>query len=152
MSPITTEQEHSAAAAAPGLDLRPHLGRNETPAETTQPAAGERQTVGVITVENPVFTCRDVNVYYADKHAIRGCCDLRELARRDRRERSGTLAGAERAGLDHASAFLAPVHHQAQLFTDLDSVDATVDVARWAATSASPFVEPGARASRQRTQ
>jgi phosphate transport system ATP-binding protein len=30
-----------------------------------------RQTVGKITVENPRMTCRDVNVYYGEKHAIR---------------------------------------------------------------------------------
>jgi phosphate transport system ATP-binding protein len=29
-----------------------------------------RKTVGDITVENPRMTCRNVNVYYADKHAI----------------------------------------------------------------------------------
>ena len=30
-----------------------------------------RQTVGKITVDNPKMICRDVNVYYAEKHAIR---------------------------------------------------------------------------------
>ena len=30
-----------------------------------------RQTVGDFTVENPRMTCRNVNVYYDDKHAIR---------------------------------------------------------------------------------
>ncbi len=30
-----------------------------------------RQTVGDITVENPRMTCRDVNVYYGDNHAIK---------------------------------------------------------------------------------
>ena len=30
-----------------------------------------RQTVGEITVENPRMTCRDVNVYYGDNHAIK---------------------------------------------------------------------------------
>jgi phosphate transport system ATP-binding protein len=39
--------------------------------ETQRPAAADRRTVGNITVETPVFSCRDVNVYYGDKHAIR---------------------------------------------------------------------------------
>jgi phosphate transport system ATP-binding protein len=30
-----------------------------------------RQTVGDITLENPRMTCRDVNVYYGDNHAIK---------------------------------------------------------------------------------
>jgi len=31
----------------------------------------DRRTVGTITVDNPRMTCRDVNVYYDDKHAIK---------------------------------------------------------------------------------
>ena len=31
----------------------------------------DRQTVGDVTVENPRMTCRNVNVYYDDKHAIK---------------------------------------------------------------------------------
>ena len=31
----------------------------------------DRKTVGTIEVENPRMTCRDVNVYYGDKHAIK---------------------------------------------------------------------------------
>ena len=31
----------------------------------------KRETVGEITVENPRMTCRDVNVYYGDNHAIK---------------------------------------------------------------------------------
>jgi len=29
------------------------------------------KTVGTITVDNAIFKCRDVNVYYGDKHAIK---------------------------------------------------------------------------------
>ena len=29
------------------------------------------KTVGDVTVKDPVMVCRDVNVYYGDKHAIR---------------------------------------------------------------------------------
>jgi phosphate transport system ATP-binding protein len=31
----------------------------------------KRETVGTVTVENPRMVCRDVNVYYGDKHAIK---------------------------------------------------------------------------------
>jgi phosphate transport system ATP-binding protein len=31
----------------------------------------DRRTVGEITIENPRMTCRDVNVYYGDNHAIK---------------------------------------------------------------------------------
>jgi len=31
----------------------------------------KRETVGTITVENPRMVCRNVNVYYGDKHAIK---------------------------------------------------------------------------------
>jgi len=31
----------------------------------------ETGTVGTVTVPDPVFSCRDVNVYYGDKHAIK---------------------------------------------------------------------------------
>jgi len=31
----------------------------------------DRQTVGEITVDNPRMTCRDVNVWYGDKHAVK---------------------------------------------------------------------------------
>jgi phosphate transport system ATP-binding protein len=33
--------------------------------------AGELTTVGDVTVENPVFSCRNVDVYYGEKHAIK---------------------------------------------------------------------------------
>ena len=29
------------------------------------------QTVGHIAVENPIFSCRDVNVFYGSKHALK---------------------------------------------------------------------------------
>jgi phosphate transport system ATP-binding protein len=59
-----------------GLNLKPS-GRTHGHA---QPAAsleersahvGSGQTVGQIAVENPVFSCRDVNVFYGHKHALK---------------------------------------------------------------------------------
>ena len=33
--------------------------------------SNNRQTVGKITVDNPKMVCRDVNVYYGEKRAIK---------------------------------------------------------------------------------
>jgi len=64
----------AGAARAPARETGPaHEPRPRTePAAAVQaPAQGAVQTVGTITVENPLFRCRNVNVYYGDKHAIR---------------------------------------------------------------------------------
>ncbi len=53
-----------------GIGVRPGERRGATP-DLALPAQGEVQTVGRITVDNPVFSCRNVNVYYGDKHAVR---------------------------------------------------------------------------------
>lgn len=66
---------------------RPSLNFNKEPARekvevdiemTNKPQSGQklvsrenRKTVGDITVENPRMTCREVNVYYGDKQAIK---------------------------------------------------------------------------------
>jgi len=52
-----------------GLNLKPSA-RTSEPAplqETTEPG----KTVGVITVDDPIFSCRDVDVYYGEKQAIK---------------------------------------------------------------------------------
>ena len=54
----TTENRDSQAA------VFPDKGRALVPREN-------RQTVGDVTVENPRMTCRNVNVYYGDKQAIK---------------------------------------------------------------------------------
>ena len=36
-----------------------------------QPLPEGTRTIGTVTVENPVFSCRAVNVYYGEKHAIK---------------------------------------------------------------------------------
>ena len=58
-----------------GLNLKPS-GRTHAqahppafPEERSSHASG--QTVGQIAVENPVFSCRDVSVYYGQKHALK---------------------------------------------------------------------------------
>jgi phosphate transport system ATP-binding protein len=52
-----------------GINLKPG-GRK--PEESALQNPGETgKTVGIITVENPIFSCRDVDVFYGDKHAIK---------------------------------------------------------------------------------
>ncbi len=54
----------SAVEREAGIDQEPGARR---PALESH----DRQTVGTVTVENPVFSCRNVQVYYGGKHAIR---------------------------------------------------------------------------------
>jgi phosphate transport system ATP-binding protein len=52
-----------------GINLKPS-SRTSEPAslqETTEPG----KTVGVITVDDPIFSCRDVDVFYGEKQAIK---------------------------------------------------------------------------------
>ena len=37
----------------------------------SSPIVGSSRTIGSVTVDNPVFACRNVNVHYGDKHAIK---------------------------------------------------------------------------------
>ena len=55
---VTTMPEDSAAAKEGARDKRVRVSREN------------RKTVGEIVVDNPRMTCRHVNVYYDDKHAI----------------------------------------------------------------------------------
>jgi phosphate transport system ATP-binding protein len=52
-----------------GLNLRP-TGRGG--ATSRLDGSGIGQTIGTVTVVDPVFSCRDVNVYYGSKHALKG--------------------------------------------------------------------------------
>jgi phosphate transport system ATP-binding protein len=59
------------AAELTGINLKPSM-RTSGPSslqETTD--ASSRATVGDITVEDPIFSCRDVDVFYGAKHAIK---------------------------------------------------------------------------------
>jgi phosphate transport system ATP-binding protein len=42
-----------------------------TETRPSPPIAGSTRTIGTVTTDNPVFACRDVNVHYGDKHAIK---------------------------------------------------------------------------------
>src|SRR3569833_2020440 len=58
-----------------GLNLKPsgrmhvHAHPPASPENRSSHVSG--QTVGQIEVENPVFSCRDVSVYYGQKHALK---------------------------------------------------------------------------------
>src|SRR5688572_32962283 len=52
-----------------GINLKPS-GRTSEPV-SLQETETSRATVGDITVPDPIFTCRDVDVYYGEKHAIK---------------------------------------------------------------------------------
>jgi phosphate transport system ATP-binding protein len=58
---VTDTPEASAKVSAPRSVLLAQVGA----------AIGELTTVGDVTVENPVFSCRNVDVYYGEKHAIK---------------------------------------------------------------------------------
>jgi phosphate transport system ATP-binding protein len=49
-----------------GIEMQPAV-----PAPVSLPVSAGVTTIGQVTVERPVFSCRDVNVFYADKHAIK---------------------------------------------------------------------------------
>jgi len=52
-----------------GLNVKPSA-RTSEPA-SLQDAAEPGKTVGIITVDDPIFSCRDVDVYYGEKQAIK---------------------------------------------------------------------------------
>ena len=67
-----SSQTLASAATAPavvaGMNLRPAaLGASSSRLE----GAAIGQTIGTVTVVDPVFSCRDVNVHYGAKHAIK---------------------------------------------------------------------------------
>src|SRR5688572_9287124 len=69
----TTVEQNREAAASPdaGVNVTPS-GRRASAMDSDQlHLPGDVTTVGTVTVENPLFHCRDVNVYYGEKHAIK---------------------------------------------------------------------------------
>ena len=56
-----------------GLNLKPsgraHASSASALEDRSAQAAGH--TIGPVAVENPVFSCKDVNVYYGHKHALK---------------------------------------------------------------------------------
>jgi len=67
MSNAVAEERTSVNNDA-GINVKPSHRQPGGPDLTPQTGAG---TVGTITVDNPIMSSRDVNVYYGDKHAIK---------------------------------------------------------------------------------
>jgi phosphate transport system ATP-binding protein len=66
--PGTGAAESSRAFGEAGLNLKPS-GRLHTPSSLREGATGK--TVGEALVENPVFRCQDVSVFYGGKQALK---------------------------------------------------------------------------------
>src|SRR3954467_12837114 len=56
--------ERAGINQKPGSRMAEERGALDMPVESGK-------TVGTITVEDPIFSCRDVDVYYGEKHAIK---------------------------------------------------------------------------------
>ncbi len=55
-----------------GVNVKPSHRAVGRASETSMLAPTEsRKTVGNIAVDDPIFSCRDVDVYYGEKHAIK---------------------------------------------------------------------------------
>ena len=73
METTTVETNREATAASPdaGLNVKPSSRRSSFSTAESLASHGDVQTVGTVTVENPLFTCKNVDVYYDEKHAIK---------------------------------------------------------------------------------
>jgi phosphate transport system ATP-binding protein len=73
MDSTTVETNREAKAASPdaGLNVKPSGRRSAASTAESLVQTGDMQTVGTVTVENPLFTCKNVDVYYGEKHAIK---------------------------------------------------------------------------------
>jgi phosphate transport system ATP-binding protein len=68
MSNAVADDQRPAAEKHAGLNLKPSQRRPGEAELAPQPGS---RTVGSVTVDNPVMSARNVNVYYGDKHAIK---------------------------------------------------------------------------------
>jgi phosphate transport system ATP-binding protein len=68
---VETKRDPAVASPDAGLNVKPSARRPATGAPESLVTSGEVQTVGTVTVENPVFSCRHVDVFYGEKHAIK---------------------------------------------------------------------------------
>jgi phosphate transport system ATP-binding protein len=73
MESTTTSDTQRDVAASPdaGLNVKPSGRRAAQSATEAHARTGEVTTVGTVTVENPLFSCRNVDVFYGEKHAIK---------------------------------------------------------------------------------
>ena len=73
MESTTLETKRDAVTGSPdaGLNLKPSGRRAAAATEESLTPPENMQTVGTVTVENPLFNCRNVDVFYGEKHAIK---------------------------------------------------------------------------------
>jgi len=69
MNDIQTHMTHERRMPPPSMHFK--TGESAAPASSLEAPRTATGTVGNVTVDNPVFSCRDVNVYYDEKHALR---------------------------------------------------------------------------------
>ena len=78
-APLAAVSDHSGhnhgafrpRATEGGLNLKPSGRTHGSSSLEERTTHSTGQTIGNIAVENPVFSCRDVNVYYGHKHALK---------------------------------------------------------------------------------
>jgi len=68
-APVAATGDDAAGHPDAGLNLRPRV---RGPSTSRLDGVTVGQTLGTFTVPDPVFSCRDVNVHYGTKHAIKG--------------------------------------------------------------------------------
>ncbi|HEV7714095.1 MAG TPA: ATP-binding cassette domain-containing protein, partial [Steroidobacteraceae bacterium] len=72
MDSSTVEQNREAATSPDaGLNVKPSGRRAAAMEADSLTVKSDNQTVGTVTVDNPLFHCKNVNVYYGEKHAIK---------------------------------------------------------------------------------
>jgi len=71
MDSTTVETNRGATSPDAGINVKPSGRRSSAATAESLASHGDVQTVGSVTVENPLFNCRNVDVYYGEKHAIK---------------------------------------------------------------------------------
>jgi phosphate transport system ATP-binding protein len=67
----TNREARPATSPDAGINLKPSARRASAASAESLIQQGDVQTVGTVTVENPLFHCRNVDVFYDEKHAIK---------------------------------------------------------------------------------
>jgi phosphate transport system ATP-binding protein len=73
METTTVENKRETSAGSPdaGVNVKPSGRRAAAMTPDSLVAQDNVQTVGTVTVENPLFSCKNVDVFYGEKHAIK---------------------------------------------------------------------------------
>jgi phosphate transport system ATP-binding protein len=70
-TPAAASPEAGVNSPDAGINLKPSGRRSAAVTEASLTSPENVQTVGTVTVEDPLFSCRNVDVYYGEKHAIK---------------------------------------------------------------------------------